>query len=246
MIYLGMYHNFWTGATGYICTHISTLDYTVFYWIHNLNTIVNWEPEGHYHCWTTFPLRTTRALSPKTLYSDSALLVLNRTSFNSDNALLALNWQLNVNMCDKAILVFNLQKVFCTEVQPDISQICRKIIWHFLSFILMHISHKKKSLYMYWQQHSIGWCIACVDTPPPQHTHTHTHKHTNTHTHCRSHLLYTMCIFAPIIQIFRLEHPCPPPPHSYSIDISTYTNIFFVILESYISSAENQKGAIVV
>ena len=29
----------------------------------------------------------------QTLYSDSALLVLNETSLNSDNALLALNWR---------------------------------------------------------------------------------------------------------------------------------------------------------
>ena len=40
-----------------------------------------------------FPLRTRRALSPKTLYSDSAPLVLNRTSLNCINALLVLNWR---------------------------------------------------------------------------------------------------------------------------------------------------------
>ena len=37
------------------------------------------------------PLRTRKALSPKTLYSDSALLILNGTLLNSDNTLLALN-----------------------------------------------------------------------------------------------------------------------------------------------------------
>ena len=37
------------------------------------------------------PLRTRKALSPLTLYSDSALLVLNGTSLNIDSALLALN-----------------------------------------------------------------------------------------------------------------------------------------------------------
>ena len=37
------------------------------------------------------PLRTRRALSPQTLYSDSPLLVLNGTSLNNINALLALN-----------------------------------------------------------------------------------------------------------------------------------------------------------
>ena len=39
------------------------------------------------------PLRTRRALSPETLYSDSALLVLNGTSWDIDSALLALNWR---------------------------------------------------------------------------------------------------------------------------------------------------------
>ena len=39
------------------------------------------------------PLRTRRALSPYTLYSNSALLVLNGTSLNCNNALLALNWR---------------------------------------------------------------------------------------------------------------------------------------------------------
>ena len=38
-------------------------------------------------------LRTRRALSPWTLYSDSALLVLNGTSLNIYTALLALNWR---------------------------------------------------------------------------------------------------------------------------------------------------------
>ena len=39
------------------------------------------------------PLRTRRALSPETLYSDSTLLVLNGTSWDIDSALLALNWR---------------------------------------------------------------------------------------------------------------------------------------------------------
>ena len=38
-------------------------------------------------------LRTRRALLPLTLYSNSALLVLNGTSLSCNNALLALNWQ---------------------------------------------------------------------------------------------------------------------------------------------------------
>ena len=39
------------------------------------------------------PLRTRRVLSSQTLYSDSVLLVLHRTSLNLDNTLLVLNWQ---------------------------------------------------------------------------------------------------------------------------------------------------------
>ena len=39
------------------------------------------------------PLSTRMALSPQTLYSDSTVLVLNGTSLNIENALLALNWQ---------------------------------------------------------------------------------------------------------------------------------------------------------
>ena len=39
------------------------------------------------------PLRTRRALLPLTLYSNSALLVLNKTSLSCNNALLALNWR---------------------------------------------------------------------------------------------------------------------------------------------------------
>ena len=37
------------------------------------------------------PFRTRRALSLYKVYGDNALLVLNRTSFNGDSALLALN-----------------------------------------------------------------------------------------------------------------------------------------------------------
>ena len=39
------------------------------------------------------PLRTRRAVSLYKVYGDSALLVLNGTSFNSDSALLVLNWR---------------------------------------------------------------------------------------------------------------------------------------------------------
>ena len=39
------------------------------------------------------PLRTRRELLPLTLYSNSALLVLNGTSLSCNNALLALNWR---------------------------------------------------------------------------------------------------------------------------------------------------------
>ena len=44
-------------------------------------------------------LRTKRALSLYKVYGDSALLVLNRTSLNSESALLALNWQCFLCVC---------------------------------------------------------------------------------------------------------------------------------------------------
>ena len=43
-------------------------------------------------------LRTRRALSQYNVYSDSALLVLNRTSLKSDSAIPALNWQYVINL----------------------------------------------------------------------------------------------------------------------------------------------------
>ena len=67
-----------------------------------------WEPERHYHYSNDVPLRTRRALSLfkwcsvenqkgtiaiQCLYGDSTLLVLNGSSLNSRNALLALNWR---------------------------------------------------------------------------------------------------------------------------------------------------------
>ena len=47
------------------------------------------------------PLRTRRVLSPQTLYSDNALLVLNGTSLDidTDSALLALIWWFGIFIC---------------------------------------------------------------------------------------------------------------------------------------------------
>ena len=44
---------------------------------------------------------TRRALSPYTLYSDRALLVLNRTLLNCDNGLLPLNWRYKLHYTHK-------------------------------------------------------------------------------------------------------------------------------------------------
>ena len=76
------------------------------------NSIISWEPEGHYHypmmfCWEQegcyccaksmaiapfwFSMRTRRVLLLYKVNGDSALLVLNGTLLNSDNALLVLS-----------------------------------------------------------------------------------------------------------------------------------------------------------
>ena len=48
------------------------------------------EPEGRYHHFIhNVPLRTRKSLSPYSLYSGNALLVLNGTSLKNGNALLA-------------------------------------------------------------------------------------------------------------------------------------------------------------
>ena len=60
------------------------------------------------------PLRTRWALSPKNMYSDSALLVLNRTSLNIDSALLVLN-RASLNI-DSALLALNRRHT-CTSIQ---------------------------------------------------------------------------------------------------------------------------------
>ena len=52
------------------------------------------------------PLRTSRALWPKTLCSDSTLLVLNGTSLNGGNALLAHNWQYHQLRTRKTLSIF--------------------------------------------------------------------------------------------------------------------------------------------
>ena len=59
------------------------------------------------------PLRTRRALSPQTLYSNSALLVLNRTSLNIDSALLALNRRHNSNSKTPRKVVFHKMEWDC-------------------------------------------------------------------------------------------------------------------------------------
>ena len=55
--------------------------------------IVNWEPEWRYQYSKLFLLRTIRELSLYKVCGDSALLVLNGTSVNSDSALVALSWR---------------------------------------------------------------------------------------------------------------------------------------------------------
>ena len=61
------------------------------------------------------PLRTRRALPLCNVYGDSALLVLNGISLNSDCALLALNWQYDIQACQlfhTSLAIFNSIKIF--------------------------------------------------------------------------------------------------------------------------------------
>ena len=67
------------------------------------------------------PLRTRMALSLYKVYGDSALLLLNRTSLNSVNALLALSRQYNISkkgeniklhaLFSQALLIFIIKEI---------------------------------------------------------------------------------------------------------------------------------------
>ena len=70
------------------------------------STMFNWEPEGRYH--------------HKTLYSNSALLVLNGTSLNITNALLALNWH---SFWGRRTVHNKLQVLKCHEIDYKFLQI---------------------------------------------------------------------------------------------------------------------------
>ena len=63
--------------------------------------IICWAPEGHWPCLKMFQLRTRRALLLYKVCSHSTLLVLNKTSLNSINALLALNQRSAVEQHNK-------------------------------------------------------------------------------------------------------------------------------------------------
>ena len=62
------------------------------------------------------PLRTRRVLLPYTFYSNSALLVLNRTSLDIDSSLLAFNWQYVMSIVFRhrnvPVCRFPIQKIF--------------------------------------------------------------------------------------------------------------------------------------
>ena len=67
---------------------------------------------------TNVALRTRRVLSPYTLYTESALLVLNGTSLNSINAILALNWwHINVLFsCEYGLTFLKISEIFLLSV----------------------------------------------------------------------------------------------------------------------------------
>ena len=81
-------------------------------------------------------LRTRRALLPLTLYSNSALLVLNWTSLSCNNALLALNWRyIQVAVC------LSLSQLIHISIHPSNVYIfiCQSI--HLIIFRLHPLNH---------------------------------------------------------------------------------------------------------
>ena len=72
----------------------------------NYSVVVGWEPEGYDDISTMFHWEPEGCYRHWLLYSNNALLILNRTLLNSDNALLALNWR-----CDNRMFLHNLESI---------------------------------------------------------------------------------------------------------------------------------------
>ena len=72
----------------------------------NYSVVVGWEPEGYDDISTMFQWEPEGCYRHWLLYSNNALLILNRTLLNSDNALLALNWR-----CDNRMFLHNLESI---------------------------------------------------------------------------------------------------------------------------------------
>ena len=81
------------------------------------------------------PLRTRRALLPWALYSNSTLLVLNGTSLNCNNALLALNWRCEgVTAALPFMLIAGMLCTVCICTKLGI-QSHYEIYWYWLSVV---------------------------------------------------------------------------------------------------------------
>ena len=101
-------------------------------------------------------LRARRALLPLTLYSNSALLVLNRTSLSCNNALLALNWRHGSEINDRLKVDYfrknrHVQKnsykcVFTKYSRYDYEEFCSKAAYlHFCQFEIFAIEDAEQN-----------------------------------------------------------------------------------------------------
>ena len=94
----------------------------MFYTSFGIEDIISWEPEGHWCCSTMFCWEPEGCYHHGHLYISSALLVFKRKSFNSDNALPALNWQYYLAISQNHQSVFNARGGnFIIKCQMEIS-----------------------------------------------------------------------------------------------------------------------------
>ena len=111
-------------------------------------------------------LRTRRVLSPKTLYSNSALLVLCRTSLNINNALLALN-----------------RRYFTSGLIINVS--CNILPLNWMSLDNIHIHKFVKCFAIFYSSFSVHFhefLIATLPLAKETNTNHQTRKHTYTCT----------------------------------------------------------------
>ena len=108
----------------------------IYTWHRQTQHIVSWEPEGCYCSAKDVLLRTRRALLLYKVNGNSALLVLNETSLNCNNALLALNWWYVIQTCTHTHTTYNFKLLFFLHIIHSLS---------FTDFhFLVYLSHQWK------------------------------------------------------------------------------------------------------